>query len=152
LKPELIWQKENTMAEFEGVNVTKFDAGTSDTTWIDQGLIKSSIRVWSDVYEATGEVAGTTLVIAVLPAGAIVHGISIQFDALGAATVDVGDSDDPNRYKNAVDVSSAGSDESILPDGAQYVIGSNAGDDRILITTASAAINNTIKSAVFYTN
>ena len=140
------------MAEVNGVNVTKYDAGTSDTTWIDQGLIKSSIKVWSDVYEAAALNIADTIVIAVLPAGAVVHGIALQFDALGAATVDVGDSNDPNRYKNAVDVSAAGDDNSILVDGAQYVIGTNTGDERILITTAAAAITGTIKSAVFYTN
>ncbi len=140
------------MAEVEGVNVTKFDAGTSDTTWIDQGLIKSSIRVWSEVYEASALPANDTIVIAVLPDGAIVHGISIQFDALGAATVDVGDVDNVDRYKDGVNVSAAGSDESILPDGAQYVIGTATGDDRITITVLGAAITGTIKSAVFYTN
>lgn len=140
------------MAEVEGINVTKFDAGTSDTTWIDQGLVKSSIRVWSDVFEASALSANDTIVIAVLPDGAIVHGISIQFDALGAATVDVGDSDDVDRYKDGIDVSSAGSDNSILPDGAQYVIGTNTGDNRITILVLSAAITGTIKSAVYYTN
>ena len=139
------------MAEFEGVNVTKFDA-PGDANWIPQGLIKSSIRIWTELFEAAGEAAASTIVVAVLPAGAIIHAVWLGFDALGAATIDMGDSDDPNRYKNAVDVSSVGEDNTILVDGAQYEIGTNSGDTRILLTTASAAITGTIRSAVYYTN
>ena len=140
------------MSDVQGVNTTKYDAGTSDTTWIDQGLIKSGLKVWTDSYEAAALAAGQTIGVAQLPAGAVIHGIDLEFDALGAATVDVGDSTDPNRYKNAVDVSSADSDTGILVDGAQYVIGTNAGDNDIIITTAAAAITGTIKSTVYYTN
>lgn len=140
------------MAEVLGVNVTKFDAGTSDTTWIDQGLIKSSIKIWSDVYEAAAVQIADTIVIAELPAGAVVMGILLQFDALGAATVNCGDANTADLYKAAVDVSSAGDDNTILVDGAQYVIGTNADDERIILTVAGAAITGTIKSAVLYTN
>jgi len=140
------------MAEVKGVNVTKFDAGTSNTTWIDQGLIKSSIKIWSDVYEAAAVNIADTIVICELPAGAVVHGIALQFDALGAATVNCGDANTAALYKAAVDVSSAGDDNTILVDGAQYVIGTNADDERIILTVAGAAITGTIKSVVYYTN
>jgi hypothetical protein len=140
------------MSDVQGVNVTKYDAGTSDATWIDQGLIKSSLKVWTDVYEAVALAAGQTIGIAQLPAGAVVMGIDLQFDALGAATASVGDENTAALYKSAVDVSAAGSDQGILPDGAQYVIGTNADDGEIWITTAAAPITGTIKSAVYYTN
>ena len=140
------------MAELYGVNVTKYDAGTGQDNWIDQGLIKSSIKIWSDVYEAVAAQIADTIVIAELPAGAIVHGILMQFDAVGAATLNCGDANTADLYKAAVDVSAAGDDNTILVDGAQYVIGTNADDERIILTIAGAAITGTIKTAVLYTN
>jgi len=140
------------MAEVNGVNVTKYDAGTSDTTWIDQGLIKSSIKIWSDVYEAVAVNIADTIVMAVLPAGAVIHDILLQQDALGAATVSIGDANTAGLYAAGVDVSTTLATSGLLPDGAQYVIGTNADDERILLTVAGAAITGTIKMAVLYTN
>ena len=140
------------MAELYGVNVTKYDAGTGKDNWIDQGLIKSSLKIWSDVYEAAAAQIADTIVIAELPAGAVVHDILMQFDALGAATLNCGDANTAALYKAAVDVSAAGDDNTILVDGAQYVIGTNADDERIILTVAGAAITGTIKTAVLYTN
>ena len=144
------------MPQFEGVNVTKFDAGTSDTTWIDQGLIKSSIKVWSDSYVALGtEIIADTLVVAVLPAGAVIQGISLTTSALGAArTLAVGDANTADLYKAAVDVSAAVTDNSLDAAGNQYVIGTNADDERIVLTLAGGVltIGDVIKTQIFYTN
>lgn len=140
------------MADVYGANVTKYRAGTKQDNWIDQGLVKSGLKIWSDSYEAAALAAGQIIQIAELPVGAVVHGIILAFDALGAATVNVGDSADDNRYLNAIDVSAAGYVVGGLVDGLQYVIGTNTDDDEIIITTAAAAITGTIKAAILYTN
>ena len=141
------------MAEVLGVNVTKFDAGTSDTTWIDQGLIKSGLKIWSEVYEAAAVNIADTIVVAVLPAGAVVHAVLLQFDALGAGvTLDAGDITVPTRYKTAIVTTSAGSDEGLNVDGAQYVITDAAVDGRVLLTVGVGAATGTIKTAVIYAN
>jgi len=141
------------MAEVLGVNVTKYDAGTFDSNWIDQGLVKSSVKVWSEVYEAAAVGVADTIVVAVLPAGAVVHGIALQFDALGAGvTLDAGDVTVPARYKSAIVTTSAGDDNSILVDGAQYVITDAEVDGRVLLTVGVGAATGTIKTAVYYTN
>lgn len=140
------------MADVYGVNTTKVNAGTQNGNWVDQGLIKSSLKIMTDVYEAAALAAGQTIGIANLPAGAVVHGIIVENDALGAATIDVGDSDNPDRYVDGLDVSAAGSAFGILPDGAQYVIGTNTGDTEIIVTVLDAAITGTLKVSVLYTN
>ena len=144
------------MPEFEGVNVTKYDAGTSNTTWIDQGLIKSGIKVWSESYVALGtEVIADTIVIAELPAGAVIHGIQLTTSALGAArTLEVGDANTAALYKAAVDVSAAVTDNSLDAAGNQYVIGTNTGDERIILTLGGGVLTiaDVIKTQVFYTN
>ena len=139
------------MAEVLGVNVTKFDS-PGDANWISQGLIKSSLRVWSDTFEASAQPANDTIVIARLPVGAIVYNILLSHDALGAATFDIGDSTDVDRYVDGVSVSAIASSFTILPDGMLYEIGTNTDDGGIQITILGAAITGTVKTAVFYTN
>ena len=144
------------MPQFEGVNVTKYDAGTENANWIDQGLIKSSLKVWSDSYVALGtEVVADTLVVAELPAGAVIHGIQLTTSALGAArTLTCGDANTAALYKAAIDVSAAVTDNSLLAAGNQYVIGTNANDERILLTLGGdvLTIGDVIKTQIFYTN
>jgi hypothetical protein len=144
------------MAQYDGVNVTKYEA-PGNANWIDQGLIKSELKVWSDSYELAGtEVANDTFHLATLPAGAKVHLVHCAWDDVGAAsaTFDVGDSDDPNRYLDGLVASAAGQDTGILPDGAQYEIGTNDGDTEILVSLldANADAAGTLKLTVFYTN
>lgn len=140
------------MAAVKGVNVTRFDAGGGGDNDIDQGLIHAGIEAWTDSFEAAALVAASTIDIAELPDGAKVHRIDVYHDALGAATIDVGDSDDPDRYTLApADVSSAGTFSSDTADGTTYQIGTNTGDSRVQLTTASAAITGTIKTVIYYT-
>jgi hypothetical protein len=139
-----------------GANVTKFEAPGNDN-WIDQGLIKSGLKVWSDTYTTIGsESATSTIHIATLPAGAIVHGIIAAWADVGAATatIDIGDSADPDRYATALDIATAGNSTGINVGGAQYAIGTNTGDTEILITINVADIDavGDIKVAVLYTN
>jgi hypothetical protein len=139
-----------------GVNVTKFQSPGADN-WIDQGLIKSGIKVWSDTYVTIGsESATSTIHLATLPAGAIVHGIIAAWGNIGAATstIDIGDSDDVNRYATALDIATAGFSTGIEDSGAQYVIGTNTGDEDILATVNVADIDaiGDLKLAVLYAN
>lgn len=142
------------MAELKGVNVTKYDAGTKQDNWIDQGLIKSDIKIWTDSFEAAGAAIADTIVIAQLPDGAIVHDIQIGFDDLGTSvTLDCGDSTDPNRYFSAIDAATAAAEKaSILVDGMQYKIGTATGDGKVYLTVAGGAATGTIKTVVYYTN
>jgi hypothetical protein len=144
------------MATVNGVNYTKYLA--NEGNWIDQGKVKDFIHVDSDTYEASALAQGSTIAMGTqLPAGAIIHGITLAFDDLGTGvTIDVGDSNDADRYKDGVDVSTAaGSDTGVLVDGLGYVIGTNTGDNIILVTIVGATgvtATGTIKLTTFYTN
>lgn len=139
-----------------GANVTKFEAPGADN-WIDQGLIKSGIKVWSDSYTTIGsESATSTIHIATLPAGAVVHGILASWADVGAATatMHIGDSDDADRYQASLDIATAGQSSTVLVGGQQYAIGTNDGDTEILLTINVADIDaiGAIKVSVLYTN
>jgi len=140
-----------------GVNVTKYAAGTTDATWIDQGLIKSGLKVWSDTYAAIGsESATSTIQLATLPAGAVVQNVTVSWANVGAATatLDIGDSNDADRYVTALDIATAGNATGINVAGTQYAIGTNTGDTAIIGTINVADIDavGDIKLTVYYTN
>jgi len=136
------------MAQVEGVNVAALEAGTIT---IGKGKINTSLKVFSDTYELNSTVSTTTLHMATLPDGAVVHEVFLAFDDLGTGTVHVGDSHDPDRYKASVDVgAAAGSNAGVRVDGLGYVIGTNDGDNEILVTCATGTLTGTIKLAVFY--
>ncbi len=141
------------MSAVKGVNSTKYDAGPSGDNAIDQGLVNADVEIWTDSYEASGLVVASTIDIAHLPAGAKVHKIEVAHDALDSSTtLDIGDSDDTDRYTAAAaDTSSAGEFASDAVEGKGYVIGTNDGDDVIQLLTAGATINGTIKTAVYFT-
>lgn len=139
-----------------GVNVTKYEAPGNDN-WIDQGLIKSGLKVWSDEITTTsGDSATSTYHLATLPAGAVVHGVIASWADVGAATatMHIGDSDDADRYAASLDIATAGSSSTILVTGQQYEIGTNTGDTEILVTINVADIDaaGLIKLSVLYTN
>ena len=142
--------------QVKGVNVTKVDSGTSDTTWVGQGLIQSSIKVWSDVYVTAAEEAASTIQLATLPVGAVVHSIQVSWElaSAGAATGIIGDAVDPNRYMLAAsgDLSAAGAFAGNVSTGQEYEIISTTTD--IILTVAAATLNTgaSIKFAVYYTN
>lgn len=137
------------MADVRAVNNTLSQAGTSNSLF-DRGVFRGKLRIYEDTYEAAALAIGSTIKVGPnkLRPGVRVESIKVFHDALGAATIDVGDTDDPDRYIDGADVSAVGKAESDRPDGANYkVIGSDAGtvDDEILITTIAAAITGTIK-------
>jgi len=141
------------MAAVKGVNVTLFDAGGQGDNAIDQGLINTRLEVWTDSYEASALAAASTIDIAKMPEDAKVMGVDVYHDALGASTtIDVGDSDDTDRYTlSPADTSSAGKFSSDAADGHAYKVGQATGDDTIQLLTAGAAITGTIKTEVRFT-
>lgn len=139
------------MAAVLGANVTKYDAGALGSNWIDSTDVKTGTSIFFDTYEASSLASGSTITMATLPSGAKVLDIKVWFDALGgSSTLKVGDSTDDDRYYAAAASSSAGVFTDILIDGVGYVIGTNSGDDDIIITTGGASITGTIKMLVTY--
>jgi hypothetical protein len=141
------------MADVYGVNTTKVNAGTSQDNWVDQGLIKSSLKIMSETYTAAALAAGQTIGVANLPDGAVVHGGIIYFGALGAGvTLQAGDANTVGLYSSAIVCTAAGSALFDIEAGSGYVIGSNAGDNEIILTTGVGAATGEIKVVIFYTN
>ena len=136
------------MASVKGVNFTKRTAEPVEKVIASQS--HGRLRVQYDSYEASSLASGSDISVAKLPAGAIVYDIVVHFDALGSATIAVGDSADADRYITATSVSSAGQ-MSMSQEGAIDGFGyENTAETDILLTTGSAAISGTIKCAVFY--
>lgn len=141
------------MAAVKGVRTTKHDAGPSGDNAISQGFVNAQVEVWTDEYEASALAIASTIDVAELPENAKVLKIELYVDALGASsTIDIGDSDDPDRYSaSAFDTSTAGKFESDTVDGHQYVIGTNDGDSRIQLLSAGGTLTGTIKTIVYFT-
>ena len=141
------------MSAVKGVTKTKIDAGTLEN--LDAiGTYNAEVLCMRDTYEAAGLAGASTLKMGgELPKGARVQEVVVGFDALsGDTVVDVGDSDDADRYCVDVDMSSAGFQRLEAVDGMDYVIGTADGDNQIVVTfTGASALTGTIKTAVFYT-
>lgn len=137
------------MADVKGVNYTTDEAGQS-IDLLDRGSFRGKARVYIDSYEAAALAAGSTIKVGPvqLQTGIIILGIKVFFDALGGATIDVGDADDADRYIDGADVSSAGMKDSDLVDGANYKV-TGTDDNIIVIKTFTAAITGTIKVQIF---
>ena len=142
------------VVQVKGVNVTKFES-PGDSNWIDQGLIKSGIKVWSDTYESLGtETQASTIHLATLPVGAIVHFIALAYADVGAATstLDVGDAVDPNRYASAIDTTAVGYYIGNLEAGAQHEIIATTTDIIATINVAAFDTTGTLNFSVYYSN
>lgn len=136
------------MASVKGSNFTKRTASPIEKVVASEN--HGRLRVQYDTYEASSLASGSDISVARLPAGAVVYDIIVHFDALGSATISVGDSGAAARYIAATSVSSAGqmamSQEGAI-DGFGY---ENTAETDVLLTTGSAAISGTIKTAVIY--
>ncbi len=142
------------MATVYGTNYTKYLTPTSaDSSITDPGELAGKVRVMTDTYEASAVASGSTIYMGKpLPVGARILNVLMFFDALGSATISVGDSTSTARYITATSVSSAGGvdmAEGDKVDGLLYEITSTTDD--IILTTASASITGTVKLIVFYT-
>lgn len=136
------------MADVKGVNYTLEEAGLSSGK-LDRGVWRGKSRVYFDRYEAVALAIGSTIKLGPvkLQKGIRIKSVKIYHDALGAATIDVGDVGDPDRYIDGADVSAVGKADSDRPDGANYKV-TGTDDDSILLTTIAAALNGTIVAEI----
>ena len=137
------------MATVYGVNRTKaLDPKSTNT--IVGGLIGGKVRVMSDSYEASSLASGSVIEVGhTLPVGATVLRVEVACDALGSATIDVGDADDTNRYLSAQSVASAALLVNDETDGVGYTT-DGTDDTQVIITTASASITGTLRVNIYY--
>ena len=161
------------MAAAYGVNFTKnfpVESGsTSAQSQVDVSEVGGRMRVAYDTYEASSLASGSTISMFKLPKGARVwQMILITDDLSGSGTLQVGDSDDPNRF---ITESICGDGNKVhymhpkahASDGNVTLLGGVSGtgidgfgyattaETTIIITTATAAITGTVNLACFYT-
>ena len=136
------------MASVKGTNFTNITA--DPVVKIDSGEWSGKMRVQYDTYEASSLASGSDISVARLPKGAKVYDIVVHFDALGSATISVGDSGAAARYIAATSVSSAGQ-MSMSQEGAIAGVGyENTAETDVLLTTGGGSITGTIKCVVMY--
>lgn len=133
-----------------GVVATAALTGGVDN-WQDKGKIDGRVKIMSDAYTTTGANEDATSTIAMgftLPQGARIIDVIVSLSKAltSSVTLDVGDSNDPNRYIDSLACSAAVVKHADLEPGIDYVVGTNDGDDQLLITIADA--NNAVTAAV----
>lgn len=142
------------MATVNGTNYAKTADPTSSNI-LDRGVVGGKIKVMHDTYEAASLATGTTIKIGKdLQDGVRILDVWIIADALGSGvTLAAGDSDTAARYISAT-AANTGNLRIDLDTiaGFNYEIGSNDGDNTILVTLAGTASGTgTIKVGVLYT-
>ena len=136
------------MASVKGTNFTNITA--DPVVKIDSGEWSGKMRVQYDTYEASSLASGSDISVARLPKGAKVYDIVVHNDALGSATISVGDSGAAARYIAATSTASAGQ-MSMSQEGAIDGVGyENTAETDVLLTTGGASITGTIKCYVMY--
>lgn len=120
----------------------------------DQGLIDARMKVSIDTYTTSGnEGVGSTITMGpILPQGARIINIDLIYTAMSGATISVGDTNSASRYQNGTAVTSAGKTGITAAAGINYEIGTNTGDNQIVLTIAGAtlAASATIKVLIEY--
>jgi hypothetical protein len=130
------------MADVNGVNRTKWDNPTPANVG-KQGEAFAQAVVVYDKYTAAALAAAKTIAVGPkLPKGARIRDIQVKAAALGTSTsLKVGDSHDDDRYITNYATNGATA-KSLFVDGVigmnDYVVGTNDGDDQILIKTGAA--------------
>ena len=122
-----------------GTQITRPNQGGSPMTFSDT------------VTFAAADATSVGTVCGLLPAGLMVTNVQLSFEDLGTGTLlDVGDSADANRYLDGVDASTAAGAVSpgLIFAGQNYVVGTNSGDNQILITVTDAAATGSVKIVV----
>jgi len=140
------------MATIQADNRTNADNPTSDNV-LAPGTLGGRVRVLQDQVTLAAEGNPATIEIGrKLQAGATILGVELYNAALGASTVlAVGDSDDTSRYLDVADANSAGWTKDVNLAGIQYVVGTNSGDDEIVITLTGGAGTGLVAINVYYT-
>lgn len=139
------------MSEVFGVNQTKIDAGGVENQ-LEKGLRDGRLKVCYDEYEAAALATASTIeMCGELPEGAVIYDIILMNDALSTVTIAVGDSHTAARYISATSMAAAARTNLNTIGGSGYTIGTTAGDNQLLLTTAGvSAATGTIKVAVIY--
>lgn len=132
-----------------GANTTIARSPTPSTLMAG-GKWRGKVRVMVDSYEAVSLAAGSTIYIAQLPAYSTVLGISnVTCDALGSGhTIAAGITGATSKFFAANEFNTA--KERVwfdVVDGMHYQPTSATW---VILTTASAVVNGTIKSEVYY--
>ena len=141
------------MAAVKGVNKTLVDAGGLQSAML-RGQNDARRKSTVDSYEAAVLVLASTIQVgSTLPKGARIKEIILHADALGGSvTLAVGDSVTADRYITATAMNTANKVTKLTQiAGRDYVIGTNTGDNQIVITTAGASASGTIKIEIQYT-
>ena len=138
------------MATVYGTNATIQNAAGPPDSYIKQGLWGGKVRVMCDTYEAVSLVIGSVIAAAYLPKDAIVLGLSnILTDALGSgATISAGISGTAAKFLAAVECHTAKQRKYFdVEAGLHYAM---TADGWVLLTTAGAVANGTIKTEIYY--
>jgi hypothetical protein len=157
------------MATYVGINCTKFAAGGSGDNYINDGLIKSVAKIWTDTYTVgtTALTTGDTITIALIPPGKKIVGIDIVHPAMTTegvttgSTLAVGITGDSDKFIDDVEIgvangstdgNSMGVNSLNNPDGFMYeTVGTT--NTAILLSLgrkASTATSYTIGTVVYY--
>jgi hypothetical protein len=144
------------MASVNGVNYAKTADPTSSNI-LDRAVVGGNVKVMFDTYEAASLASGTTIKVGKdLQDGVRILDVWVITDDMGVAgcTISVGDSDTADRYISATSVGSASRFDLDTIGGFGYEIGTNDGDNTILLTTGTTSTTGlqtgTIKVAVLY--
>ena len=135
------------MADYNGVQATLIAADGQAARPMQAG----TPLVFSDSYEFSSTAADSTVALCgQLPANLMVTGINVVFDDMGTGvTFDIGDSADADRYVDGLDVSTqAGDSQSLEITGMHYTIGTNSGDNQIVLKVLGAAATGTLKFSI----
>lgn len=144
------------MSAERGVNRILFDTPDINNR-AAKGIFDARRKSIVDVHEAVALALGSTIKMGgLLPKGARIKEMILHTDNLGNnTTLAVGDSDTTDRYILATD---HGAGNPLITRitiaqiaGRDYVIGTNTGDNQIVITTAGGEAGGTIKLEIVYT-
>lgn len=142
------------MSTVYGVNYTKYLTGPTEQNIQKRGEVSGPLHFMRDEYEASALEATSTIDMGhKLQAGDRIQGFMLFTDDLGTnVTLDIGTSYNDDEFASAIDVASAAvsGNVAMLVDGADYEVGTSAGDDIIRITVNTAAATGTIKLIMFY--
>ena len=142
------------MTTLYGVNYTKYNTGPTEANVQARGMVSGDVSYMRDTYEASSTTAADVIYVGhPLNAGDRIIGFILSTDDLGTSvTMDIGTSYNDDEFASAVDVQAAAvsGNTAIIVDGVDYVIGTAAGDDIIMLTLNTAAATGTIKITVLY--
>lgn len=133
-------------------NSTTYDAQVTPGKVLGAGVCSGTVKVISTEYEASALAANDVINLFKLPKGSVICNMIISFDDLGTGTtLDIGDSNDVDRYCDGIDTATAaGSSSGVMVEGNGYVIGTNEGDDIITAKNLGASATGTIKVTCLY--